>query len=168
MIKLMLLLVLVCCGMTFAAEPTRVSQMGEIRIHGPIDKVFQLFTPKGELGWIPTWKYTPLYPLSGETERDMVFHTDNETTTWSLVRYEPPHVSVYVLMNADLVARIEVECRPARSNETVMKITYVWTALTEKGREHVSGLSGAEFDKKMAKWRGWLEEYAKKQGWVKE
>lgn len=165
MLQLMLLSLLLFCAMAHAAEPQRTSQTGEIRIHGPIEKVFPLFTPKGELLWIPAWKYTPVYPASGETEQDMVFRTDDGSTTWTLARYEPPRRSVYVLMNADLVARIEVECRAESANETNMRITYTWTALTEKGHEHSAQFTEPEFKAKMTRWKTWLDEYAAKQGW---
>ena len=166
MLQLLLLTLVMFCAMAHAQEPQppmRHSQSGEIRIHGPIDKVFPLFTPKGELLWIPTWKYTPVYPVSGETERDMVFRTDEESTTWTLARYEPPNTSVYVLMNPDLVARIEVNCRAESANETSMRITYTWTALTDRGHHHI--VSPQDFEAKMARWKTWLDDYAVKSGW---
>jgi hypothetical protein len=124
-----------------------------------------LFTPKGELDWIPTWKYTAVYPASGETEQDMVFRTDDGATTWTLAQYDPPNRSVYVLMNENLVARIEVNCRAESANETTMRISYTWTALTEKGRQHFK--SPEEFQARMDHWKGWLDEYAVKAGWSK-
>jgi hypothetical protein len=143
--------------------PQRASQSGELHIHGPVEKVFGLFTPKGELLWIPSWKYTPVYPVSGETEPNMVFRTDDGTTTWTLARYAPPNTSVYVLMNTDLVARIEVNCRAESVNETIMRITYTWTALTDKGRHDFA--SAEEFQAKMTRWNNWLDEYSARQGW---
>jgi hypothetical protein len=166
MFQMLLLTLVSFCGMALAQktdEPMRHSQSGEIRIHGPIEKVFSLFTPKGELLWIPTWKYTPIHPASGETEQDMVFRTDEGATTWTLAHYEPPRTSVYVLMNSDVVARIEVNCRAESANETTMRITYTWTALTEKGRHHLS--TPEEFQAKMARWKNWLDEYSTKAGW---
>jgi hypothetical protein len=167
MLQLQLLLpALLLCAMAHAQEPDvplRHSQSGELRIHGPVEKIFSLFTPKGELLWIPTWKYTPVYPLSGETEANMVFRTDDGATTWTLVRYEPSKTSVYVLMNNDVVARIEVNCHAESTNETVMRIDYTWTGLTEKGRKHFS--TPEEFQAKMANWKIWLDEYSAKQGW---
>jgi hypothetical protein len=166
MIQLFLLSLLMCAAMAFAQQPgtpMRHSQTGEVLIHGPIEKVFSLFTPKGELLWIPTWKYTPVYPASGETEQDMVFRTDDGNTTWSLARFDPPLTSVYVLMNEDVVARIEVTCRAESTKETTMRITYTWTALTEEGRQQLS--SPEQFQAKMSRWKGWLDDYAVKQGW---
>ena len=168
MLQLQLLLpaLLLFCAMADAQEPDvplRYSQSGELRIHGPVDKIFSLFTPKGELLWIPTWRYTPVYPPSGETEADMVFRTDAGATTWTLVHFEPSKTSVYVLMNNDVVARIEVNCRAESANETVMRISYTWTALTEKGRKHF--FTPEEFQAKMANWKTWLDEYSTKQGW---
>jgi hypothetical protein len=164
----LLLSLILFCAMAYAQTPTeteRSSQTGELHIHGPVEKVFQLFTPKGELLWIPTWKYTAVYPASGETEQDMVFRTDDGTTTWSLAHYDPPNRSVYVLMNADLVARIQVDCKTLSPSETEMRITYTWTALTDKGRHHFT--SPEDFRAKMSRWKGWLDEYAVKAGWSK-
>jgi hypothetical protein len=165
-LQLLLLSLLMLCAMAQSQEPTapvRDAQSGELRIHGPIEKVFSLFTPKGELLWIPTWKYTPVYPASGDTVRDMVFRTDDGATTWTLARYDPPNTSVYVLMNNDLVARIEVNCRTESASETTMRITYTWTALTDAGRHHIA--SAEEFQAKMARWKTWLDEHSAKQGW---
>src|SRR6185369_5976608 len=98
MLQLLLLTLILFTAMAHAQNPKsdmRRSQSGEILIPGPIDKVFPLFTPKGELLWIPTWKYTPVFPPSGETERDMVFRTDDGATTWTLAVYDPPNKSIY-------------------------------------------------------------------------
>ena len=165
MLQLLMVGLVMFCAMGQAEEPMRASQTGELKIQGPVDKVFPLFTPKGELLWIPTWKYTPVYPANGETEKDMVFRTDDGTTTWTLAVYEPPRKSVYVLMNENLVARIEVECNAVSANETTMRITYTWTALTDVGRKHFA--SQDEFDAKMKRWKGWLDEYAVKASWTK-
>ena len=166
MLKLLLLTLVMFCAMAHAQQPDqRHSQSGELRLHGPVEKVFPLFTPKGELLWIPTWKYTPVYPPSGETEQDMVFRTDDDTTNWTLAQYDPPRRSVYVLMNSDLVARIEVTCRAASPTETDMRITYTWTALTERGHHHFA--SPEDFKSKMDRWKKWLDEYAAKEGWAK-
>jgi len=170
MFHLLLLSLVLFCAMAYGQQsaeetPMRASQTGEIRIHGPVEKVFQLFTPKGELDWIPTWKYTAVYPASGETEQDMVFRTDDGATTWTLAHYDPPKRSVYVLMNAHVVGRIEVNCRAESANETTMRISYTWTALTEKGREHFA--SKEEFKAKMMRWMEWLDGYSRKQGWLR-
>jgi len=143
----------------------RHSQTGELQLHGAVEKVFSLFTPKGDLLWIPTWKYTPLLPADGATEENMVFRTDDGSTTWTLAQFDPPRRSVYVLINADLVGRIEVTCRAASPNETDMRITYTWTALTDKGAK--SFATAEHFQARMDSWKKWLDECAAKQGWTK-
>lgn len=142
----------------------RHSQTGEVRIPGPVEKVFPLFTPIGELLWIPTWKYTPVYPPSGETEQDMVFHTEDGANTWILAHYDPPNRSIYVFMNANVVVRIEVTCRAASPTETDMRIIHTWTALTEQGR--VLFPTDEAYKLKMENWKQWLDEYAVKAGWT--
>jgi len=150
-----------------ADDQVRATRSFELTINGPIDKVFQLFTPEGENLWIPYWKYTPIYPASGDTVRDMVFRTD-EKTLWTLAVYDPPRHSVYVHTSPDSLARIEVECSAVDANHTRMKITWVLTAITDQGKLEIEHHhSEADVPKKMANWKKWLDEYAVKSGWTK-
>ena len=169
MLQILVMGVFMMCAMATAEADDNVRAMrsGELTINGPVEKVFQLFTPEGETHWIPTWKYTPIYPASGETVRDMVFRTD-EKTLWTLAVYEPPRRSVYVHTSPDELARIEVECRAVDANHTAMKITYVITAISMEAQQHLRvHQSEAEFRKKIDKWKQWLDEYAVKEGWAK-
>ena len=49
---------------------------------------FPLFTPLGEIDWVPGWRPTFVHPIHGRLEVDQVFTTDagGETTLWSVVR----------------------------------------------------------------------------------
>jgi len=145
----------------------RVTRSVEVVVNGPVEKVFQLFTPEGETHWIPTWKYTPVYPASGETVRDMVFRT-NEETLWTLAVYEPSQRSVYVHTSPDVLARIEVNCRAIDAHHTAAKVTWVFTALTDQGRAHIEHHdSEAEYVNRAKSWTEWLGAYATKAGWAK-
>ena len=143
----------------------RISQSGELRLRGPVEKAFSLFTPKGELLWIPTWKYTPVYPPNGETEQNRVFYTEDGANTWTLAHYDPPNRSIYVFMNTNVVVRIEVTCRAASPAETIMRITHTWTALTDQA--HNLFPTDDAYKLKMENWKTWLDEYAEKAGWTR-
>jgi len=166
MLQMMLFALFMICAVTMQAqENARAVRTGELTINGPLEKVFALFTPEGETHWIPTWRWTPIYPAGKETVRDMVFRTDAETL-WTLAVYEPPRRSVYVHTSPDLLVRIEVVCEAVDANHTHMKITWVLTALTDKGKqeiEHHHPESGMQ--KRMENWKKWLDEYAVKEGW---
>ena len=171
MIQVLMVSMLLFCAMAQAQnndnDKVRAERSIELTINGPVEKVFPLFTPEGETKWIPTWKFTPVYPASGETVRDMVFRT-SEDTLWTLAVYEPPRRSVYVHSSPDMLARIEVECRAIDADHTSMKITWVMTAITEHGQmvlEHHQ--SEEEYAKKAKDWKQWLDEYAVKAGWRK-
>ena len=165
---LMVALFMMCATvMAQTTDQTRAVRSLELTINGPVDKVFSLFTPEGETKWIPYWKWTPIYPGSQETVRDMVFRTD-EDTLWTLAVYEPPHRSVYVHTSPDVLARIEVECKAVDADHTNMKITWVLTALSPHGEmviEHHE--TEANNTKRKENWKKWLDEYAVKQGWAK-
>jgi len=173
MTQLLVFSLLLFCAMAHAqsqpqnGDHVRATRSVEVTINGPIGEVFSLFTPEGETHWIPTWKYTPIYPASGETVRDMVFRTDEETI-WALALYEPPHRSIYVHRSPDVLARIEVECQPIDSNHTHARVTWVLTALTSHGQMIIEQhQSEAEYTNRAKHWKEWLDEYAVKQGWGK-
>lgn len=167
MLQILLVSLLLFCAMAYGEDRMRVTRSDEITINGPIDKVFPLFTPAGEKLWIPHWRYVPIYPAGGETERDMVFRTD-EQTLWTLAAYDPPHRSIYVHTSPEELARIEVECSVIDSNRTRIRITYVITAITEHAQQVAAvHQSEEEFRKKMEQWKQWLDAYAMKEGWTK-
>jgi hypothetical protein len=175
MLQLLLSMLLLCCAMAEVHAQSqsddkpemRVTRSAEITVNGPLDKVFALFTPEGETHWIPSWKYTPIFPTSGTTEQDMVFRTD-ERTLWTLAVYDPPQRSLYVHASPEEIARIEVECSAIDRARTRVRITYVITAITEDAQHATAHhQSEAEFRKKMDQWKMWLDEYAVKEGWAK-
>lgn len=168
MLQMMLFALFMICAVTMQAQDkARAVRTGELTLNGPLEKVFALFTPEGETLWIPSWKWTPVYPAGKETVRDMVFRTDQQTL-WTLAVYEPPRRSVYVHTSPDLLAKIEVVCEAIDAKHTRMKITWVLTALTEHGQmvidHHETEAHQAE---KMANWKKWLDDYAMKEGWSK-
>jgi hypothetical protein len=149
------------------ADDQRAVRSFELTINGPVEKVFPLFTPDGETQWIPTWKWSPIYPVGKETVRDMVFRTD-EDTLWTLAVYEPPRRSVYVHTSRDVLARIEVECSAIDTNHTSMKITWVMTGITPHGQQVLQHHETEEnFAKRKENWKKWLDDHAVKEGWSK-
>jgi len=168
MLKMMLLMLFMMFAMTtLKADDQRAVRSLELTINGPVDKVFQLFTPDGETAWIPYWKWTPIYPAGKETVRDMVFRTE-EDTLWTLAVYEPSQRSVYVHTSPDLLARIEVECSAIDASHTRMKITWVLTAITPHGQQVIAHHETEEgLAKKKENWKKWLDEYCVKAGWSK-
>ncbi len=169
MLQLLFVGLFVMCAMTTmkAEDQARAVRSLELTINGPVEKVFPLFTPEGETHWIPTWKWTPLYPAGKETVRDMVFRTEADTL-WTLAVYEPPRRSVYVHTSPDVLARIEVVCTPIDTNHTNMKITWVLTAVSEHGQTVIEHHDTEEhYAERKTNWKKWLDEYAVKAGWSK-
>jgi len=169
MLQLVFVGLFLLCAMTTmkAEDQARAVRSLELTINGPVEKVFPLFTPEGETNWIPTWKWTPVYPAGKETVRDMVFRTEADTL-WTLAVYEPPRRSVYVHTSPDVLARIEVVCTPIDANHTNMKITWVLTAVSEHGQMVIEHHETEEhFAERKINWKKWLDEYAVKAGWSK-
>ena len=93
------------------------------------DKVFPLFTPKGEEAWVPGWKPNFLQPKSGETGRGMVFTTieaSGATAIWTCLDYIPlAGIARYFRVIADRRASIvEVTCTEVNSKRTIVRVSY--------------------------------------------
>lgn len=96
-----------------------------------------LFTPKGELAWVPDWAPHFLYPSDGTTERGMVFTTasDGITTTWAMTVHAPAEGRVaYVRMTPGLRAvSLSVTCRPVTPTSCTVSVSYELTGLSDAG-----------------------------------
>lgn len=97
-----------------------------------------LFTAKGELDWIPTWRPSFIHPASGDTERGMVFTTteaDGAITTWVMTEKDPAagrHGYVRVTPGFSAVA-LSVTCLPAGPAACRVEVEFVLTGLSDAG-----------------------------------
>jgi hypothetical protein len=65
------------------------TRSGSFHLDAPRERVFPLFTARGEREWVPGWD--PVV-LSGADERGSVFQTrshDGRETNWIVVDYRP-------------------------------------------------------------------------------
>src|SRR5262249_45979653 len=70
----------------FASKAVRF--VGKISLTGPVDEVFQLFSPLGERLWVPDWKPELLHPPGVSWEAGLIFRTREEAgdAIWMVTR----------------------------------------------------------------------------------
>jgi hypothetical protein len=138
-----------------------VERRHTITVAGPIERIFPLFTPKGEIAWAPGWAPEWLHPADGEICEGMVFrtHHDGETTLWGCVAWRPEahHVRYARVTPASRFGFVDVACRPLSPDMTEVTVGYDYTALSEAGDASLAGLDEAAF---AAMIEGWRDEIA--------
>lgn len=144
-------------------EARHVQRSHTIVLKGVPKVVFPLFTPAGEKLWVEGWDPVFLHPASGETQEGMVFVTghDEETTYWSLVKYEPAAwLARYARVTpASRFGFVEVECKDAGNGKTRAKVTYIYTALSEIGNRFIDELTAESYCEMIDSWQEKVNSY---------
>lgn len=140
---------------------TRVERRHTIEIDRPIDRVFPLFTPKGEEAWAPGWAPEYLHPADGEIAEGMVFRTfhDDETTLWGCVLWRPEahHVRYARVTPTSRFGFVDVVCRAIGPERTEVAVGYDHTALTAAGEAYLADLDETRFAAMIGGWRAEIE-----------
>ena len=128
-----------------------------ILLAGSVDRVFPLFTPKGETLWVDGWNPDFLHPSSGETCAGMVFRTaaGNEVTLWACVDWDPAAYRVrYARVTpGSRFGFVEVVRRDCSDGSTLASVAYAFTALSDEGRSCLAVLSEGAFARMIDDWQ---------------
>ena len=146
---------------SFRAE--RTIRTGHFTADAVPDKVFQLFTPLGELHWAAGWKPEVLYPADGHPIEGLFFRTpDHGGMYWWLTRYdlEKQTIEYHAIVPDGFARNIRVECKPA-GNRTEVTVTDTYIGLSEHGNHFIESLDEAAYQKKMKGWEQPINRYLK-------
>jgi hypothetical protein len=141
------------------------------RIHAPAKRVFAVLEPVEEVKWAPgfefEWVYAKEAPEAKSGQEGDVFITrhssglgSHNTAIWVISRRDVRAGRVqFVRTIPDLtVTQIDIHVAPD-GNESKCEITYTFTALSERGREHLRGMAKEHFDQEMKEWEEQVETY---------
>src|SRR5277367_861107 len=109
------------------------TQSRSFHLDAPRERVFPLFTARGEREWAPGWNPEV---LSGAEERGSAFETrdsDGRTTTWIVVDCRPRdgRASYARLAHDSNIGLVDVICTEPATGGTDVSVTYTLTALNE-------------------------------------
>ena len=115
------------------------TQSRSFHLDAPRDRVFPLFTARGERAWAPGWN--PVM-LSGAEERGSVFQTSNhqgQATTWIVIDYRPSEgrVSYARLAHGSHIGLVDVICTEPEQGGTDVSVAYTLTPLHQQARAFV-------------------------------
>ena len=131
----------------------------------PVSELFPLFSPEGEKCWVPGWDYENVMGTT-ELSQDYVFLTkmhDHRSTDaiWVVKEYDPAShfVQFYKIEPEDKLGVITVKCKERGSDQTSVKVTYKYIALSERGELFISEFTRTAYKDFIGEWRTLLSHY---------
>jgi hypothetical protein len=133
---------------------------GGLVVAAPVTKAFELFSPLGEKGWVPSWNPELVFPDDGAWQRGQVFRTRDgaREAVWIVASLDAAaHAVEYHRVEAGYhVARVSVRCTVTSSLETRVEVTYRYVGLTAAGNDEIASMTSEAHAARMARWRGWI------------
>lgn len=134
-----------------------------IALDAAVDRVFPMFTPLGEIPWIPGWSPTFVFPESGRTGMGLVWTTDSgeRLTLWTCVDWLPDlHRVRYVrVVPTSMLVLLSVACRPSGSGRTEVTVSHLMTALTSAGEAELAAMTAKTYAEMIEGWRQMAENW---------
>ncbi len=143
----------------FSSKSIRL--VGTITLAGPVDEVFQLFSPLGEKRWVPGWNPELLHPPGVSWEEGLVFRTKEEKgdAIWIVTRLDHNrHEAEYHRVEPRrYVARIRVRCAAVAERTTEVSTSDEFIGLSESGNDEITAMTQDSYAQKMARWTAWIK-----------
>ena len=132
------------------------TQMRSFHLDAPRERVFPLFTARGERDWAPGWD--PVM-LSGAEERGSAFQTRSHqahTTTWIVIDYRPSEgrVSYARLAHGSNIGLVDVICTESTQGGTDVSVAYTLTPLQQQAEAFVDEfLDPGQYERMIDEWQ---------------
>lgn len=143
-------------------SPRSIRLAGSIRLHGPVEKIFPLFSPLGEKAWVPGWDPELLHPPGATWEPGLIFRTKEERgdAIWVVTHLDrrTHHVEYHRVEPGRYVARVRVACRPLDPRITEATVEYEFVGLSETGNADIAVMSEDAYAEKMSRWTNWIND----------
>jgi hypothetical protein len=144
----------------------RITRTHAIIIPLPVASAFPLFTPTGEMDWIPGWRPTFIHPADGTMEEGMVFTTGEgtEETFWSCIEWAPEtHRVRYARVTpSSRFVHVAVEGVALGPDSTRIEVRYEMTALTATGEALLDRTTPEAFSATIEGWKTLLDQHIAK------
>jgi len=145
----------------FAAH--QVTRSHVLHINGQSDDVFGLFDPIGEKKWSAEWDPKMIFPPSQVCQGAVFVTRDEEETEtiWIITMLDQnSHCIAYTSVTPNFkVSLIEISCERDGVNRTKARVTYIITALSEKGNQYVDSFSEEHYHQWMMDWEKAINHY---------
>ena len=136
---------------------------GRFAVAGPIEAVFDLFSPLGERLWVPDWNPELLYPSGVSWACGQIFRTREEAgdAVWvvTTLARESHEVEYHRVEPSRYVARVRVNCTAPAHHITEVSTSYGFVGLTGEGNDAIEAMTDASYAEKMKRWERWINQY---------
>lgn len=136
---------------------------GAFALTCPTDEAFVCFSPVGETRWVPGWRPELIHPPGVEWARGQIFRTREERgdAVWVITALDPREhlVEYHRIESTRYVAKVTVRCAPLTDGRANVTVTYAFVGLSDAGNTDIDAMTQADYDAKMLRWQGWIEEY---------
>ncbi len=116
---------------------SRIRRSGRFTLDFRASEIFPLLCPVVESRWLPGWKCTMVYSVSGVAEKDAVFTTtesDGLEIVWSCITYEPCSFIEYsIVKGTDSVERLSIRLNENDTGTTELEWTFLITEFSSTG-----------------------------------
>lgn len=136
-------------------------------IHNPASIIFPLFKAKSKTRWLKGWSYRDI--SGGEFEKGYVFSTqslsgNSQQVIWVVSRYDQAlnQIELYGTHSGGLMIAVTVKLTPLGSQNTIVTVSYDYTALTESGARRMESYSKDDYVQKISGWRDMMNAYFRK------
>jgi hypothetical protein len=156
-----------CVAMVFDAQfelwqgqrmPEQVIREGSFELDMNAGRALQLFTPEGERAWVKGWNPKPVYPAEAVVvfRANSVFRVDQdgEHSLWTIVEADlQKHIAEYIyVVEGERVSRVRVQIEALGEQRCLVRVYYVHTATSQKGRHFVATVTEEVYAQKMRDW----------------
>jgi hypothetical protein len=135
----------------------RVTRGYRQKINAPSSVVFPLLCPVREAEWLDGWNYRLVYSESGFAEEGCVFtssQTGEKDTIWLITKRDEGNKEIEFsrITPESRVAKLNISVEDIDCENSLVHITYTYTALNESGNKFIDEFTQAKFNKSMKFW----------------
>lgn len=136
----------------------RVSRVQSLQLNAVIEKAFPLFEPINEKIWAQGWELELIYPNTEVIAEGLIFKTKGHATDkkiWIITKLDKEQFQIeYLNIELEfLLGNILINCEENSDSTTTAFVTYIYTALSEKGNNYIDTFT-AEFFKNLVGFLG--------------
>jgi len=144
-------------------RPRAIELRGGLSVPAAVEQAFELFSPLGEKQWVPGWDPELLHPEGVSWAQGQLFRTREERgdAIWVVTSLDRSrHEAEYHRVEPGrYVARVRVECEARGPARTEVRVSYQYVGLSPAGNDEIGRMSATEYEEKMRRWEGWIEEH---------
>ncbi len=141
----------------------RASRVGVQTWEAPPERVLPLLTPNGERAWAEGWEPDIRWTAPGNGE-GTVFVTHGHKgrdTLWVLTAFDPQtgRIAYSKLLPGVILVELSITLSPLPEGRTRGEVRYTFTALSQRGNEHISEMNEENFVTLMQDWERALNHF---------